>query len=228
MTNNNVTIIDQQPHFIVVDKPADMSFHDDENKIGFFNHVKNTLALPDLFPVHRLDKMTSGLLILATSLAAAREFQRQFTDKEIEKYYLAISDKKPTKKQGLIKGDMAKSRRGMWKLLRRFKNPAISQFFSTSIGAGKRLFIVKPHTGKTHQIRVALASIGASILGDEYYSQSSSDRGYLHAFALRFTYNGESFQYVLAPQYGDQFVCSSVKKELELLQEPWLLNWPKL
>ena len=116
-----------------------------------------------LYSVHRLDKMTSGLLLLAKSPQIAAQLTALFTTHQIQKYYLAISDKKPKKKQGLIKGGMQKSRRGMWKLTKEKNNLAITQFFSYSLGNGKRLFVIKPHSGKTHQIRVALKSIGSAI-----------------------------------------------------------------
>ena len=221
-------IIDQQDEFIVVNKPAGVGFHDEEGQQGFFNRVKQLLAAKELYPVHRLDKMTSGLLIMAKTKGAAKQFQRLFESKNIEKYYLAISDKKPVKKQGLVKGDMEKSRRGMWKLLRSQSNPAISQFFSYSLGEGKRLFIVKPHTGKTHQIRVALASIGSGILGDDYYSKSPSDRGYLHAFALRFELNGTQYQYISSPTKGDEFININACEIIDTLFKPWELAWPIL
>ncbi len=233
MTKDVVEIIDVQAEFIVVNKPANVNFHDEGDLgSGLFNQVKNTLDIEALYPVHRLDKMTSGLLLFAKTLAAAQNFQKQFQTHAIEKYYLAISDKKPTKKQGLIKGDMAKSRRGSWKLLRTNENPAITQFFSYSISAGKRLFLLKPHSGKTHQIRVALTSIGAPILGDERYYPSAEmtevDRGYLHAYALKFTFNNSVFNYQLQPKQGDVFNDEKTSAQIVTLGEPWLLNWPKL
>jgi len=225
---NKVEIIDQQEGFIIVNKPADIGFHQEKEQLGFFQLVKNQLAVEELFPVHRLDKMTSGLLILALKKDIAQQFQQLFEQKNVEKYYLAISDKKPLKKQGLIKGDMEKSRRGMWKLTRKMHNPAITQFYSYSITQGKRLFIAKPHTGKTHQIRVALASLGSAILGDGYYSKSNADRGYLHAYALRFTLNNQHFNYQLPPEYGDEFTSERVKELINNIQHPWLIEWPKI
>lgn len=224
----DIQLIDQQPGFIVVNKPIDIGFHDDSTNLGFFNLVKNKLALPELYPVHRLDKMTSGLLILATDKEAAIKFQTLFANKSIEKYYLAISDAKPKKKQGLIKGDMEKSRRGMWKLTRNMKNPAITQFFSYTLPDKHRLFIVKPHTGKTHQIRVALASIGSPILGDPYYSKSTSDRGYLHAYQLEFTLNDQQFHYQNVPTNGHHFVTKDCLLHLQNLKTPDQLAWPNV
>ena len=222
-----IDVVDQQQDFIVVHKPANVDFHDDQQQLGFFNQVKLYLSVNELYPIHRLDKITSGLLLLATNINAARHFQQLFETKKIEKYYLAISDHKPSKKQGLIKGDMAKSRRGIWKLLRSQNKPAISQFFSFSLGHGKRLFLVKPHTGKTHQIRVALNSIGAPIMGDPYYNHSSiADRGYLHAFALRFIFNQHTYQYLLPPTQGIEYKTHEATSRVNELLVPWQLDWP--
>lgn len=234
MTDNlPFTLIDNQNDFIVINKNADISFHD-EGAInnGLFNQIKKTLSIEELYPIHRLDKMTSGLLIFAKNLNTAQQFQQLFSNHEIEKYYLAISDKKPSKKQGLIKGDMAKSRRGTWKLLRSNNNPSITQFFSYAIGDGKRLYLLKPHSGKTHQIRVALNSIGAPILGDSYYYPNNEkydfDRGYLHAFALRFQLNGQQYRYLQRPSQGFHFNNDAVVKLLASLIQPESLLWPKI
>ena len=229
MTNKNIEIIAEQDDFIIVCKPSGIGFHDEESQTGFYNQVKAFLSYNVLYPVHRLDKMTSGLLILAKNKKAAHQFQMLFESKNVEKYYLAISDCKPTKKQGLIKGDMEKSRRGMWKLLRGQTNPAISQFFSFSLGKGKRLYLVKPHTGKTHQIRVALNSIGAPIIGDPtYYSQSKFDRGYLHAFSLRFRLNNQDHEFTHCPTEGKEYVNEACRLAMSKLSNPWTLSWPVL
>ncbi len=222
-------IIAQHEDFIVIDKPADINFHDEgELGQGLCSQVKAQCALSELYPVHRLDKMTSGLIIFAKNKHCAQQFGELFEQHKIEKYYLALSDKKPSKKQGLIKGDMAKSRRGSWKLLRTSNNPAITQFFSFSIQPSLRLFLLKPHSGKTHQLRVALSSIGASILGDKQYSGSASDRGYLHAYALRFIFNDQQFDFISAPAQGELFTTEKLKAKLAQLTKPWQENWPRL
>lgn len=231
ITTENFELIEKNEHFIVINKFHDVNFHDEgEINSGLFNQVKQQLALDDLFPVHRLDKMTSGLIIFARNKETAASFQTIFSEHTIEKYYLAISDQKPKKKQGLIKGDMEKSRRGAWKLLRTCKNPAISQFFSFGIGRGLRLYLIKPHSGKTHQIRVALSSIGAQILGDPLYGKSLADRGYLHAYALRFTLNNINYQYIQQPNSGMEFkkLLGNNTENLAQVSSPWDLAWPKI
>lgn len=231
VTEPTISIVYQHQDFVVLNKPAGINFHD-EGQIGtgLFSQVKNQLNLPELFPVHRLDKMTSGLVIFATNLAATRWFQLTFEQHNIEKFYLAISDKKPSKKQGLVKGDMEKSRRGSWKLMRSVKNPAITQFFSFGLGNKQRLYILKPHSGRTHQIRVAMNSLGAPILGDERYGSvdQEQDRGYLHAYALRFTYQGEPIELVSPPNSGVHFIAESCQKQLNQLEQPSNLAWPRV
>lgn len=229
-------IITQTENFVVVSKSADVNFHDEGDLgEGLFSQVKNYLLqhtnIKALYPVHRLDKMTSGLLLFATNNESAKIFGELFTSHQVEKYYLAISDNKPTKKQGLIKGDMAKSRRGMFKLMRTTDNPAITQFFSYGVGNKQRLYLLKPHSGKTHQLRVALSSIGAPILGDPLYATSTkknSDRGYLHAYALRFEFLNKQYEFMLPPEEGVEFQSEQLKQRLSDLKQPWLLNWPTI
>lgn len=234
MAEQQLSIIDHQDDFVVIDKPQNVSFHDEESLgSGLFSQIKaqlkTQLSLTELYPVHRLDKMTSGLIIVAKNSATARAFQQLFEQHQVEKYYLAIAEGKPKKKQGVIKGDMEKSRRGMWKLLRTMDKPAISQFLSYTIAPKQRLYLIKPHSGKTHQIRVALNSIGVPILGDPLYSSGiTSDRGYLHAFALSFTLNNQHYQYCLTPSAGTVFNNPSTLAVIKQLTPPWQQTWPAL
>lgn len=233
-------IITQTDDFIVISKSTNVNFHDEgKHGSGLFSQVKQYLHqqsnITELFPIHRLDKMTSGLLIFAKNSISAKVFGELFENHQVEKYYLAISDNKPTKKQGLIKGDMTKSRRGMFKLMRTMENPAITQFFSYALGNRQRLYLLKPHSGKTHQLRVALSSIGVPITGDPLYSSTEKsktsltiDRGYLHAYALRFKFLDQQYEFVLPPIEGESFQSDNFNKQLEKVKQPWLLNWPKL
>ena len=227
-----ITEIFSNHQFIVVNKCAPVSFHSEDGEAGLFAQVKAQFGLDELYPVHRLDKLTTGLVIFAKTKAVTAVFGQLFEQHHINKFYLAISDLKPKKKQGWIKGDMAKARRGAWKLLRSHDNPAMTQFISYGLiesqKAGTRLFLVKPHSGKTHQIRVALKSIGSPIIGDLlYYPQTEAnptDRGYLHAYALKFTLEGEHYQFVAAPTTGSFFTSANCIKQLsQHWSEPWTL-----
>ncbi len=228
------TLIAQYPDFIVINKSPDVSVHKDQSEQALLAEVEKQLGIDKLFLVHRLDKMTSGLLVLATSSQACAELASQFANRQVEKYYLAISDAKPKKKQGLIAGDMQKSRRSAWKLLKSQTEPAVTQFFSSFAGEGVRLFLCKPYTGKTHQIRVALKSLGSAIVGDPIYHSNAQqhDRGYLHAFSIAFTFLGQKYQFVCDPRdysdFGKLWHHADVSNGIEQWLEPQALNWPTL
>lgn len=220
-----INILFENNDFIVTVKNAGINFHSEE-AAGFVVQVSQQEGIP-LFPVHRLDKMTSGLVILAKTSDVAAQFGKMFENREIEKYYLAISMRKPKKKMGWVKADMGAARRGDYKLLPTMDNPAITQFISCALRTHERFFLIKPHTGKTHQIRVALKSLGSPCAGDERYAAcedaKKEDRGYLHAYALRFVLKGEGFDFVSPPNEGERFVSSECKTQLAHWNKPWEL-----
>ena len=230
-------VIAENEYFVVINKTAAVSFHCENDQIGLFEQVKQQLfklehKTAQLYPLHRLDKLTTGLLIMAKTAKVAKDLGQLFESREIDKYYVALSDQKPKKKQGWVKGDMTKARRGAYKLLRSNENPAVSQFISAALSSkssqsnsgnsGQRLYLIKPHSGKTHQIRVALKSIGAPILGDELYGGSKQDRGYLHAFAIRFELYQQHYQWCVLPSSGKWFKQTPV---IEQLTQTWHQPW---
>ncbi|MDO3386473.1 TIGR01621 family pseudouridine synthase [Gilvimarinus sp. SDUM040013] len=219
-------VIWQNESVLVVHKHAGIDFHTDNAVPGLFQSVKANLGLDELYPVHRLDKVTSGLLVMAKTQMANRELCRQFAQGEVEKVYLALSRKKPLKKQGRIVGDMAPARRGAWKLLRSTDNAARTAYLSRSLAPGIRLQCVKPKTGKTHQIRVAMKSIGAPIIGDTLYGAEPADRVYLHAYQLAFELAGESHFFRCLPQSGQLFLGEACLRVLEEIGEAGNLLWP--
>ncbi|MGB2080066.1 MAG: TIGR01621 family pseudouridine synthase, partial [Vibrio sp.] len=226
----------EHPDFLIVNKAPNVSVHKDDADEPWVNAIAQQCGVEKLYLVHRLDKMTSGMVILAKHAMAVRELSNLFAMRQIDKFYLAISSQKPKKKQGLICGDMQKSRRSMWKLTQNMHNPAVTQFISKADDTGMRLFLCKPYTGQTHQIRVALTAIGAPILGDPLYGNAKHnlnvDRGYLHAYAMRFSYQNQVFEFVCPPKMmqglGKRWQDESIQAVLNQWQTPWLLTWPKL
>ena len=177
--------------------------------------LQGTYYKGELHSVHRLDKVTSGICVFAKSKKAAQALRESFRTRKAHKYYVALTSKKPSKKMGTVRGGMTQARRGAWKLVReqtkkkdeegdeeddgaaRKKKktttaPAITKFVARGVaidGEPFRFFVMKPITGKTHQLRVACKSLGAPLLGDTTYGGSAakaSDRTYLHAAAMRF------------------------------------------
>jgi len=230
---SSFSIIEEHNDFIVINKAPGINFHCEDGETGLFEEVKASLRCDSLFPVHRLDKITSGILVFAKNQQAAKDLSEQFRSRNVSKFYLAISDKKPKKKQGLIKGDMEKARRSSWKLCKSRENPAITQFFSHSIKPGMRLYLLKPRTGKTHQIRVALKSIGAPVFGDQLYGDawtaSKADRGYLHAYALSFSLKNERYSFIAPPASGELFLDEITQQVIRnKFSQPDELPWPQL
>ncbi|KZN33260.1 hypothetical protein N474_09115 [Pseudoalteromonas luteoviolacea CPMOR-2] len=216
-------IIAQHQDFVVAYKPCGVSFHS-ESEAGFVALLEQQLNM-SLFPVHRLDKPTSGLIVLATSSEAAAALTTLFTQRQVNKFYFALVTDKPKKKQGWVKGDMAKSRRGTYKLLKSQENPAITRFYSVSVAAGVRACLMKPFSGKTHQLRVALKSLSAPILGDVNYGGKSADRVYLHAFYLAFEWNGEYLSFSAKPKEGEHFAQLVTHDIYNSWQQPEQLEW---
>lgn len=217
-------LIADEPQFLVVNKIKPLDFHNQQQQLGLFNHVKHHLQRDQLYPVHRLDKLTTGLIIFAKTQSAASAFYRLFVERHIEKYYIALAAGRPKKKQGWVKGDMIKSRRGSYKLTRSMDNPAITQFTSAAIEAQQRIFLIKLHTGKTHQIRVALKSVAAPILGDPIYngaSASQQERMYLHSWVLRFTFNQQQYTYYADTIDGVWFNQPQCQQQLKDWLSPW-------
>ena len=221
---------------LFIDKPPGVSFHSSvaQGDVGLM-HLLRKMCVDGfidhddrLFPVHRLDRVTSGLLMVAktpAAAAAAGELLRSPQTSGIHKYYVALSGRKPSKKMGKVIGDMERSRRGSWKLLRSTERPAVTSFLSESLaddgeaaaGAARlRAFVLKPQTGKTHQLRVALKALGSPILGDPTYAAAadaaSEERTYLHAAALRLPGghaalcdSGDAIEVRCRPSQGERF-----------------------
>lgn len=230
--SDTFTVVAAEADFVVLNKAAGVSFHS-EDGAGLVVQASAMLGYP-LFAVHRLDKVTSGLILLARSSAAAAALSALFQQQHIEKYYLALSVSKASKKQGWVKGDMAPARRGAYKLLSSQQNPAVSYFISHGFSEDAalpercRLYLIKPFSGKTHQIRVALKSVSAAILGDELYQASPADRVYLHAYALRFQLAGQLYQYRQLPEQGQFYLTPAVQQQLaSAWAAPWQLTWPQ-
>jgi tRNA pseudouridine32 synthase/23S rRNA pseudouridine746 synthase len=221
-------IVLETERILVLNKHANWSLNANQLGIrdGYYEHVRTALLDQrpgvDLYPCHRLDRLTSGCLLLAKDATTARHMGDLFASKgaeeRVSKTYVALSSRKPKKKMGRVVGDMDKSRRGSWKLLRTTDHPAITTFESSTYVSTlmarephgeQRLyyFVVRPRTGRTHQIRVALKSLASPILGDARYGNADEakhlDRAYLHSAAMSFKLPGDEFIQVVCPPFGD-------------------------
>lgn len=218
-------IIAEEPDFLVVCKPAGVHFHSQDGHPGLFASLERARK-EQLYAVHRLDTVTSGLLLIARSAKAARTLGGLFAAHMVQKYYVALALGKPKKKQGRIIGDMAKSRRSQYKLLRSRNAPAVTQFFSSTVIPGMRLYLLRPLSGKTHQLRVAMSSLGTPILGDTLYGGKAADRSYLHAWRIEFCHHGREYAFTFDPDQGELFMLPEAIAQLAQYFPPSSLPWP--
>ncbi|WP_028454725.1 pseudouridine synthase [Chitinilyticum litopenaei] len=223
---NSLHICAWHEDFLLVAKPAGLDCHQAGESAGLAQRLREQTGLATLHPVHRLDAATSGLILFARHTEAARELGEQLAEHRIEKYYLALSPRQPAKKQGWVRGKMLKGRNGSWRLTRDEGLPAVTQFFSSGLGNGLRAFVLRPLSGRTHQLRVAMKSLGSPILGDARYGGANAERLYLHAWALRLRWRGEILHWHLPPDGGEHFLEPAFADWLATQPAPWQLPWP--
>jgi 23S rRNA pseudouridine1911/1915/1917 synthase len=200
-----LTVIYQDEDVIVVDKPAGLTVHPAPG------HPSGTLvnALLAIAPelaeaqdtmrpgiVHRLDKDTSGLLVVARSERARAGLTHQLKEREVHKTYLALVQGVPEPAQGTIEAPIGRNPRNRKKMAvvaggREAETKyRVHEALDSPSPSGRRfaLLEVEPVTGRTHQIRVHLAAIGHPVVGDGVYGKRSPlvGRQFLHAWRLAF------------------------------------------
>ena len=123
--------------------------------------------------VHRLDKDTSGVLVVARSEAAYLRLQQAFAAREVEKTYLAIAYGVPRRQAGEIALPIGRHRRERKRMAvrRRGGRPALTRYRCRGSGGGVSLFEIEIETGRTHQIRVQMKAIGHPLVGDPVYGE---------------------------------------------------------
>jgi 23S rRNA pseudouridine1911/1915/1917 synthase len=182
-------IIYQDNDIIVIDKPAGLLVHPSTSS-------GQVQTLIDYFPkaklVHRLDKDTSGLILLAKNEKTYNWLKSQFKNRKINKKYLALVHGKLKDKKGIIAKSISKSKKGKQTIASiGKKREAITRYKVIKEFDNYSLLEVVPETGRTHQIRVHLASIGHPIANDEKYKFKRQDfpeylkRQFLHASFLQ-------------------------------------------
>ena len=168
-----IPIVAEGPDWLVVHKPAGVPCHRRDDQPGILELVDSA---EDLKLCHRLDDGTSGCLVLAKGRRAAAAIGDAFAAKRVAKVYVGLTASRPSKKKGVIIGDMVRSRRSQWRLTRDCGPAAACTWLSRSVGLGPgegdpaaRLIVARPLTGKTHQIRIALC-------GNQKFTAPSSRR----------------------------------------------------
>ncbi len=205
-----IRIVYEDEHLVVLDKPAGMVVHPGAGHTGgtlvnaLLHHVKDLSGIGgELRPgiVHRLDRGTSGLMVVAKNDAAHQELSRQFSDREVDKVYVALvwgvvnAGRRIDAAIGRDPGDRQK----MSTRARRARH-AVTRVTAARHYDGVSLLHVAIATGRTHQIRVHLSAIGHPIVGDSTYgglhrrtaahlrAVQRLERPFLHSARLAFTH----------------------------------------
>ncbi|MBD1588176.1 RluA family pseudouridine synthase [Pseudomonas typographi] len=196
MPLSNIRILHEDAAFLVVDKPTlllSVPGRADDNKDCLITRLQQH-GYPEALIVHRLDWETSGLILLARNPAAHRELSRQFHDRETEKAYTALCWGQPaqdsgsidlplrydppTKPRHVVCFEHGKRALTYWRVLERFAQ-------------GCRVELT-PITGRSHQLRVHMLSLGHPLLGDRLYAHEQAlaahERLCLHASLLGFSH----------------------------------------
>lgn len=222
-------VIYQDENFIAVNKPSGvLTIPDRMGNISLKNYLQDSFG--EIFTVHRLDKDTSGIVVFAKNETTHKQLSQLFEGREVEKYYLGLVigklvDEKgmidtPTMEHPVTKGVMVTNKKGKpsqtdYEVLETFRYFSWLQF--------------QIHTGRTHQIRVHMKSIGHAIVCDELYGDGKPvllsslkkkfnlskneeeerpilSRLALHSYRLKFVLNGKAFD-LEAPLPKDLKAC---------------------
>ena len=184
-------------HLLVVDKPAGIVVHAGAGDAGvsLVEHLRrhriaggDERERPGI--VHRLDRDTSGLLVVARSEAAYRGLRALVRRRGLERGYLALVRGRPRSWRGRIEAPIGRDRSNPTRQSLDTATPreAVTHFEVERLLAGNALLAVRLETGRTHQIRVHLAAIGLPVVGDRVYGVPDPElrRQFLHASRLAF------------------------------------------
>lgn len=185
-------ILLQARRFLVIDKPAGIAVHPGPQTPDSLDDLLPLLAPPNRpapMPVHRLDRDTSGCLLLARDRAALRALSAAFADGQVTKAYHAIITNPPAASAGMIDAPLAKrsSQSAGWRMVADRKGkPATTAWTILARHENHALVRFAPKTGRTHQLRVhaTLLAPGCAIVGDPVYGSAHPLGMMLHATEL--------------------------------------------
>jgi 23S rRNA pseudouridine1911/1915/1917 synthase len=215
-----IDVIYEDEQLLVLDKPAGMVIHPAPG------HPNGTLvnALLAYHPpivkvgpparagiVHRLDKETSGVLVVAKEEGALEALQAQFANREVEKTYLALVHRRVQPPEGIIEVPVGRHPRDRQKMAARAEGQyARTRYHAVEYFRDHTLLELHPYTGRTHQIRVHLSWLGHPVVGDSTYGRRDrrllKHRHFLHAYRIHFVH----------PATGEEVACEApLPAELE-------------
>lgn len=219
-------IVYEDDNIMLINKPEGLIVHPDDSEYrdtlimriqhylydkGEYNPDNEQSFKPSL--VNRIDRNTSGIVIAAKNATALRILNKKLKDREIDKYYLCIVHNKPKKQSGTLTGYLSKNEdKNIVKVSNKQDDDAktIKTYYET-LATKNNLSLVKIKllTGRTHQIRAHMASIGCPLLGDGKYGINKNDRkkGFTHqalcSYKLKFAFttDGGELDYLNSQEF---------------------------
>ena len=186
----NRSIIFENNDFIVLNKWSQIATQGGSKIKTSIDHIiKNINSNYRL--VHRLDKETSGLLLIAKNLDYAKKLSYLFKQKEITKLYIALCEGKPKNNNSQVNLEIKNKKLKIENTLTNYKVVNTNRSISS--------IVFNPQTGKTHQLRIVSKNLGCPIVGDNKYnihSKYKKESLMLHAFALKFTIDTKQYEYI--------------------------------
>jgi len=218
-----LNILYEDAHIIVINKPAGLVVHPaagNENGTlvnALLHHCTDLAGIGgEIRPgiVHRLDKDTSGVIVVAKTEAALNELARQFKARETEKEYVAIVRGAPAPARGRIETTIGRHPIHRKKMAADVRNGrhAVSMYEVVEAFVGAALLRVRIETGRTHQIRVHMAHIKHPVIGDKLYGRShaggiQANRQMLHAAKLSIAHPDTSEQMIFNAPLPQDMEC---------------------
>jgi 23S rRNA pseudouridine1911/1915/1917 synthase len=187
----DLPVIYEDDNSIVINKPVGIlshgrdAFNDEATVASFIRNKVNGIEGDRAGLVHRLDRVTSGVMLCAKTTTALTWFQRQFASRKVTKTYIAIVAGHLKDEEALIDIPIGRNP----KLPSHFRGDSngkasVTHYKVTKTSEHYSMLELTPKTGRTHQLRVHLSHIGHPIVGDEFYEGQKADRLYLHALSL--------------------------------------------
>jgi len=205
----NDNLLYKHEHFFVINKPAGLIVHPSSNNslvtvsdiiIDHYPEIDTITQSNRPGIIHRLDKNTSGLLLIARTALGHLELSKLFKERSIKKIYYAIVKKHPEQSSGTINLPIERHPIHKRKMTCNMFSgrEAHTDYEVIEMYENCSLVKISPHTGRTHQIRVHMASLGHPVLGDTLYGFKSKHikRQALHAHTLTFKFNGITQKFI--------------------------------
>ena len=223
-------IVFENEDLVVVNKPAGMVVHPSPGHdsgtlvhavLGYIPEIEGIGGEERPGIVHRLDKDTSGLIVIAKNERAHRWLQEQFKSRKVEKIYLALVDGKPPTPAGRVEAPIGRNttHRKLMSVVPLDKGrEAVSEYRTLESFPAHTLLEIHPLTGRTHQIRVHMAFLGCTVAADLVYGKRKPtvelSRHFLHAQKLKIVLPGE-----LQPRIFEAALPKELQFVLQLLRK---------